>query len=92
VATTKAPNDSKDEQAQNAVTTSEVPDHGIAAQIACDHQSNDQRCQSPVEEASWPIPNTYLNHEKTFNARRFVSKDLKIMRNCNAVQRHWEYL
>jgi hypothetical protein len=54
-----------------------MPDHGIAAHIACDHQCNDQARQSPVEEASWPIPNAYLNHEKTFETRSFVDKELK---------------
>jgi hypothetical protein len=84
---TKTPSESKNEQAQNTITTSEMPDHGIAAHIACDDQSNDQACQSPVEEAGGPIPNTYLDHEKTFEIKSFVGKNLKIMRNCNAVQR-----
>jgi hypothetical protein len=88
VATTKTPDDSKNEQAKNRIAASEMPHHGVAAHIACNDQSHDQYGQCPMEDASWPIPNANLNHAMSFNAKDALSRGFKIMRNYKLVQRH----
>jgi hypothetical protein len=88
VATAETPDESKNEQAENRITTSKVPHHGVATHIARNDQSHDQCCQCPMEDASGPIPNANLNHAMSFNAKGTACKGFKIMRNYKLVQRH----
>jgi hypothetical protein len=88
VATAKTPEESKNEQAKHRITTFEMPHHRVATHIARNHQSNDQYCQCPMEDASWPIPNANLNHAMPFNVKGGFSRVFKIMRNYKLVQRH----
>jgi hypothetical protein len=88
VATAKPPDKSKNEQTKNRITTFEMPHHGVATHIARNHQSKDQCCKCPMEDASGPIPNANLNHAMSFNAKGAFSRVFKIMRNYKLLQRN----
>jgi hypothetical protein len=53
----KAPNQSEEQQTQNAVAKAKMPDHGLATNFSSYYQSGKEKHQTPVKHPRGEIPN-----------------------------------
>ena len=58
----QAPSQSEKQKRQNCETKAEVPNHGIAAQLGRDKQTQHTEGQSPMEKAGGQIPDAKSDH------------------------------
>ena len=57
MASDKAPDPAKQQEAEHRIPKSEMPDHGIAADVAGNNEPHHAGSEDPVEKARRQIPN-----------------------------------
>jgi hypothetical protein len=73
--TRKPPSQPEKDQSQYGIAQTEMPQHGVAPQIARDDQANHTSGQCPMEQASGQIPNANCEHGHFHESRK--EKDMR---------------